>query len=178
MALRMQAGMDIILDFHFSNDWYVLIVCLLVSMNIQKYNTHSLIHFLYNNDTSRGNASQQTRPAAWNGLNFDQLMWTLKKYTKDTLNAFHGASINPIAVQLGNEMAGGILYLGGKIWGSSDTPSQWKNLGYLLQAATDGVFASSVNPAPQIILHTTEGGRYDECQWFFNKLRTESTYND
>jgi hypothetical protein len=47
LALRMQAvGMDIILDFHFSDDWYVIIVCLLVSMNIQKYSTHSLIRFL------------------------------------------------------------------------------------------------------------------------------------
>jgi len=75
-------------------------------------------------------------------------------------------------------MAGGILYPTGKIWGDDDNDWQWKNLGYLLGNATDGVLeAAKGRPTPKIVLHS-EHGEYGKCQWFFTNLKKRSTYDD
>jgi len=57
-------------------------------------------HFL---DTWAG-AGMQARPAEWKGLNFDQLTWALRQYTKKTLQQFYDDGIDPVGVQLGNEV--------------------------------------------------------------------------
>lgn len=75
-------------------------------------------------------------------------------------------------------MAGGILYPHGKVWGNEDNPYQWERLGWLLGNATDGVRESEMTPTPKVILHTEHGGKYPECQYFFNQLRSQSSYND
>lgn len=71
-------GIDILLDFHFSDSW--------------------------------ADPSTQTKPRAWMNLSFDALANTLQKYTRDVMVAFQGRGINPKAVQLGNAVAGGILW--------------------------------------------------------------------
>jgi len=78
-------------------------------------------------------------------------------------------------------MAGGILYPDGKIWGKHNTDQQWRQLGYLLGNATQGVWdaaSSRGKSAPDIMLHSEQGGKYDACQWFFTNLRDRSTYDE
>ena len=78
-------------------------------------------------------------------------------------------------------MAGGIFYPYGKIWAEGNTDKNWRQLGWFLGNATQGVkdgAKSRGKSSPDIILHTQEGGKYDLCQWFFSNLRDRSSFND
>ena len=73
LAHRVKAvGMNIILDFHLSDDW--------------------------------ANGGNQKIPKAWEGKDIAGLSWEVKQYTKRTLQAFYDESIDPIGVQIGNEV--------------------------------------------------------------------------
>lgn len=56
------------------------------------------------------NPAVQTKPSAWVDLNFNDLANALHDYTRDVMLAFYARNIFPVAVQLGNEMANGILW--------------------------------------------------------------------
>lgn len=75
-------------------------------------------------------------------------------------------------------MAGvGFLHPIGKIWGDKDNDYQWRNLGFLLGNATQGL-RDSYAPMPKVILHTHHGADYERCQWFFTSLLERTMYDD
>ena len=58
--------------------------------------------------------AHQTKPAAWEGLNFNVMKDSLKSHTENVLQALKNAQINPEWVQIGNETNNGMLWPEGK----------------------------------------------------------------
>lgn len=125
--------------------------------------------------------SQQTKPKAWEHLEFNELRQTLRNYTRDSLLAFYEQDIRPVAVQLGNEIAGGILWPDGRnfneydndgnLISEYDTPHQWNKLGQLLRSARAGLWdASKPWQPPLVVIHNEHGANFAATQWFFDRL--------
>ena len=62
------------------------------------------IYVAFHYSDTWANPGNQKKPTAWEGKNLQQLTWEIKKYSRDSLKAFYDAGINPVAVQMGNEV--------------------------------------------------------------------------
>jgi len=114
---------------------------------------------------------QQTKPAAWANLPFDQLTTTVHDYTKGVIESMRKAGAMPDIVQVGNEIIGGMLWPDGKNWGDGH---DFKNLGALLKSGIQGVKDGSGKDAPPIIMiHIDRGGDWKGTQWFFDGIKAE-----
>ncbi|MBK6911951.1 MAG: glycosyl hydrolase 53 family protein [bacterium] len=115
--------------------------------------------------------AHQALPAAWESLNFAQLEDSVYRYTNNVMRRFRDAGVLPEAVQIGNEIGGGMLWNWGRIGGAFDTPTQWNQLTSLLDQGVRGV-RDSLPPVswPRIVMHHQEGGDADACIWFFDHL--------
>lgn len=115
----------------------------------------------------------QNKPAAWKDLPFDALVKQVHDYTADVLRAMEQNGTPPEMVQIGNEIAGGMLWPDGKLY---DVPKdqeqkQWDQLAAMLKAGIDG--ARSVQPdhdAMRIMIHIHGGGQQGVPTWFFSRL--------
>jgi len=110
----------------------------------------------------------QPMPAAWRGLAFDVLVDSVHAYTRDAVAAVHAAAGPLLAVQIGNEIDGGMLWDAGRVGGAFDTPQQWRQLAALLAAAARGVRDAA--PGTRIVVHLARGGDVAACRWFFDHL--------
>ena len=73
--------------------------------------------------------NQQTKPAAWKGLSFDDLADRVQTYTESIVKRFIKRNIEVTAVQLGSDVASsGMLWPEGRVgrW-PYDSESQWKH---------------------------------------------------
>jgi arabinogalactan endo-1,4-beta-galactosidase len=114
---------------------------------------------------------QQTKPAAWANLPFDQLTTTVHDYTKDVITSMREAGAMPDIVQVGNEITGGMLWPDGKNWGDGH---DFKNLGELLKSGIQGVKDGAGTSAPPLIMiHIDRGGDWKGTQWFFDGIKAE-----
>nr|AIA87559.1 Glyco_hydro_53 [uncultured Jonesia sp.] len=57
---------------------------------------------------------QQTKPAAWSGLTFQQLMDQVWIYTRSVMTTMANYGVTPEWVQIGNETNNGLLWEDGK----------------------------------------------------------------
>ena len=125
---------------------------------------------------------KQTKPAAWNNLNLNDLQTTVRTYTQNTLQAFKDAGVMPDMVQVGNEITAGMLWgvgtgansAGGKIVFSGSQSTQrasWQNLGSLLNSAIAGVRAVQADgPKVEVAIHIDAGDRDGHPQYYFGNL--------
>jgi arabinogalactan endo-1,4-beta-galactosidase len=114
--------------------------------------------------------SHQRKPDAWTNLTFVQLVQQMHDYNSNTIAAFQATGAMPDAVQVGNEISSGMLWPDGRVGGSYDTPTQWSQLGQLLNAAVQGIRDASGNVVPRIIVHIDRGGDWNGTKWFFDNL--------
>lgn len=117
---------------------------------------------------------KQTKPAAWRALHGPALQDSVYAYTRAVLRACVASGVTPRAVQLGNEIAPGMLWDDGRVgWPGSrwDTPEQWAMLTSLLRAAARAV-ADEVpgRERPEVILHVANGGDARTARWFFDSV--------
>ncbi len=104
---------------------------------------------------------QQNIPAAWRGLNFNQLTQALHDYTKKVLLALKAQNTLPDMVQVGNEINHGMVWPDGQI-GNLDS------LAGLLHAGI--VACNEVDPSIIIMLHIALGGQNDESRFFLDNM--------
>lgn len=116
---------------------------------------------------------RQTKPEAWRGLSFEDLVQQVETYSRDTLRAFAEAGAPPDIVQVGNEIVSGMLWPDGKVGGSYDNPAQWTKLGRLLRAAIRGVEQGAGAARPRVTIHIDRGGSWGGTQWFFDNLAAQ-----
>jgi arabinogalactan endo-1,4-beta-galactosidase len=122
---------------------------------------------------------KQTKPAAWNSLNFTDLKTTLRNYTKDTLTAFNNNNVMPDMVQVGNEITNGML------WPTGSNSSGWGNFGQLVNSAILGVRDAQI-PGTRIpvAIHINNagdvysGGQPGLPKWFFDTFTAQSGVTD
>lgn len=142
-----------------------------------KHSNAKLILDLHYSDTW-ADPKQQTKPAAWAALSFDQLEEQLHRYTAETLAQFAAAGAAPDFVQIGNEIAGGFLWPDAKLVRDDhpDADQQWSRFARLLNAGARA--ARAFDPKIKIILHIHGGGREDLPRWFFTKLESQKVDYD
>jgi len=109
----------------------------------------------------------QTKPAAWEGLDFPTL-------TNAVVRRFRDEGVLPAYVQIGNEIDGGFLWDEGRVgWPGSewDTPAQWSQFTQLLSAAAAAV-RDSLPPdgRPRIVVHVADGCDNARSRWFYDDV--------
>ncbi|RPJ44836.1 MAG: hypothetical protein EHM19_06160, partial [Candidatus Latescibacterota bacterium] len=114
----------------------------------------------------------QTKPAAWSALPYPALVESVYAYTNGVIRRCRDEGVLPAAVQIGNEIEGGMLWDTGRVgWPGSawDTPEQWAQLAGLLDAASRAVRDSlAPDERPDVLLHLSPGGDNEVCRWFLD----------
>ncbi len=118
--------------------------------------------------------NKQYRPAAWEGLPFEVLADSVRTYTADVVGRLDAAGALPDMVQIGNEISCGMLWNDGKVCGTLEADTRWKNLARLIDAGIAGVMdGAGSGEMPEIMIHFDDGGDNDKCRWFFDRLAAE-----
>ena len=115
---------------------------------------------------------KQFKPSAWKDLDFDALEKRVHDYTAEVLADLAKHDASPDMVQVGNEIASGILWPDGKVLNAKgdDEALQWQRFTRLLNAGAKAVREASKSGQPiQIMLHVHGGGRRDMAKWFFGE---------
>ncbi len=123
-----------------------------------------LLDFHYSD--SWADPAHQARPAAWDGLTFDQVEERMYAYNRDAIAAFRSADALPDYVQIGNETPMGFAWPDGKV----DQPAKWALLARLVAAADRGIAEAAGARKPKTIIHLDRGGDWGTTQWFFDEL--------
>lgn len=108
--------------------------------------------------------AQQTKPAAWAGLAFEDLVAQVGAYTRAVLERFEREGLRPDFVQVGNEITNGFLWPEGRLsWtDGADHAAERARFVRLLQA---GVAAVPRGPGqPQIVLHIESGADLEKSR--------------
>ncbi|MCM1538247.1 MAG: glycosyl hydrolase 53 family protein [bacterium] len=106
----------------------------------------------------------QTVPAAWQGMNGEELAAAVYDYTAEVLNALAEEDAYPDMVQIGNEIGNGMLW----DYGSMEHPEMLaKFLNSGIQAVRD---TTPAGQETQIMIHVQTGGSVGATQTFFETI--------
>jgi arabinogalactan endo-1,4-beta-galactosidase len=110
----------------------------------------------------------QEPPAAWRGADLAASRNLIREYTRDLVRklAEQGTPIDMI--QIGNEIANGILWPLGSI--RDGTAAEWSNFAALLNSAIAGAREGARRRPLRIVLHVDSGGDVGRSRYFFDKL--------
>lgn len=116
----------------------------------------------------------QSKPAAWAGLSFEALSDSVYHYTNYVVTRLKAAGALPDMIQVGNEITCGMLWDEGRVCNPYDTPSQWQQLGALINKAIEGARAGlETGEEIRVILHFDNGGNNGGCVWFYDNIRDQ-----
>ena len=118
----------------------------------------------------------QSKPAAWETLDFEELKDALQTYTREVVEASIAAGVYPDYVQPGNEIAAGFLWEDGRIGG--DFESNWDNFADLLTSAIQGIRDADTENRITIIVHHQSGSDKDSQYWFFSNIEARNVPYD
>jgi arabinogalactan endo-1,4-beta-galactosidase len=114
----------------------------------------------------------QIKPDAWVGLDFSQLQQRIYDYTKQSIEAFKAAGALPEMVQIGNEIANGMLWEDGRLWRAGVSESQeFDNLASLVSAGINGA-RDGAGPGhePIIMIHHDKGSQWGTSGYYLDRL--------
>jgi arabinogalactan endo-1,4-beta-galactosidase len=120
---------------------------------------------------------KQTKPAAWAARTGEALAAKVEQYTADTLRAFAAAGVAPEMVQIGNEIAPGMLWPDGKlVYEPATEDESWRRFAALVNAGIRGVRAADgTGRKTDVLIHIHGGGRPGLPPWFFNRFARHVT---
>jgi len=105
----------------------------------------------------------QTKPAAWDSLDFHGLQSALSNYTLHIMDTLQSNGISPQWVQIGNETNDGMLWEDGR---ASTNMAQFASL---IQAGYSAV--KSVSDSTKVIVHISNGYDNTLFRWVFDGLK-------
>lgn len=112
---------------------------------------------------------KQYKPAAWRGLDFENLKQALYDYTKKVMTALQQQGTTPDMVQTGNEINHGMVWPEGNV----------SNIDSLAQLLNAGIAAvKSVDPRVVILMHLALGGQNDESVFFIDNMIARGVHFD
>ncbi|NDV58254.1 glycosyl hydrolase 53 family protein [Bacteroides sp. 519] len=120
-----------------------------------------MIDFHYSD--SWADPSQQTKPAAWKDLSFNELKEAVSTHTKEILSELKSHNISPEWVQVGNETGNGMLWDTGKASENMEKYAGLNNAGY------DAV--KEIFPEAKVIVHLQNGNDNNLFRWLFDGLK-------
>ena len=118
----------------------------------------------------------QTKPAAWANHTFSQLLTDVYNHTFEVLDTLKLIGVTPEWVQVGNEIAGGMLWPDGKTWFTDASPPNWSQLAQLLNKGYDATKA--VDNSIKVIIHLESGSDNGKFRWFFDNLKNNNVNYD
>lgn len=118
-----------------------------------------MLNFHYSD--SWADPGKQVKPAAWENLNFDELVQTLYDYTYQTVKLLVDNGVTPEWAQIGNETNPGMLL-------SDGSTQNFEQLAMLYSAGHDAVKA--VSPEIKTMVHLAEGQKTKFQLDYFGKL--------
>ena len=119
--------------------------------------------------------SNQTTPSAWKELGQPELEQKVADYTADVLNRFARQQTSPQWVQVGNEIANGMLWPTAKL--SKYSSAEFTKLAAILNSASKAVRESSGNP--KVMIHLETGGDSEKTRaWLRGALANGLTRPD
>ena len=120
-----------------------------------------LLDYHYSDTWADGD--KQFIPKAWETLSTAELVKAVESYTRETVAALREGGAMPDMVQVGNEIAPGMMFPAGKL------PAQWDTFAELLKAGIRGVeLGRGAAPRPLIMVHIDKGGDVATTKWFFD----------
>jgi len=135
-----------------------------------------LLNFHYSDTWA--DPGHQSKPKAWADLDFESLERTVYEYTCDCILEFKKAGVLPDMVQPGNEIAPGMLWPDGKLYGVGDPEKQWDKFARLLKAGVRGAEDGSGDDNVRIVLHIHSGGDSSKTKWFFDHIEKRNVPYD
>ncbi|EKP0277626.1 glycosyl hydrolase 53 family protein [Aeromonas bestiarum] len=120
-----------------------------------------MIDFHYSD--SWADPGKQTKPTAWQGYTFEQLMSNVYWHTYNSLVALKQAGITPKWVQVGNETNNGML------WDDGKASANMRNFAWLINSGYDAVKA--VNKSTKVIVHLANCENNALYRWMFDGLK-------
>ena len=120
-----------------------------------------MIDFHYSD--SWADPGKQTKPAAWLDHSFSQLLNDVYNHTYGVLDTLKSLGVKPDWAQIGNEIAGGML------WPDGST-ANWSQLAQLLNKGYDAVKA--VDNSIKVIIHLDQGNSNLKFRTFFDNAYT------
>jgi beta-galactosidase len=130
-----------------------------MALRVKKAGMKLLLDFHYSDYWA--DPGKQYKPAAWRGLNFEELKKALYDYTRQVIFELQQQGTTPDMVQIGNEINHGIVWPEGNV----SNPDQ---LAQLINAGTAAV--KSVDPNIIMMLHVALGGQNDESVMFIDNM--------
>ncbi len=115
---------------------------------------------------------KQYKPAAWSSLSFSQLETRVHDYTRDVLLSMKVDGALPDMVQIGNEIANGMLWDDGRLWRSGvPENTEFNNLATLISAGINGANdGTGAGNEPQIMIHHDKGADPYTGLYYFDRL--------
>lgn len=120
-----------------------------------------LIDFHYSDTWA--DPGQQSKPAAWVNLSFDELKMAVAEHSTSVLQLLKDNGISPEWVQVGNETGNGMLWEDGKASVNMANYAALNNAGY------DAV--KTVFPDSKVIVHLQNGQDNSLFRWLFDGLK-------
>ena len=122
-----------------------------------------LLDYHYSDTWADGD--KQIMPKAWEKLSAPELIKAVEEYTRATMDTLQRGGAMPDMVQIGNEIAPGMMFPMGKL------PEQWDTFAELVKAGIRGVASGSgTAPKPLIMIHIDKGGDRATTRRFFDNL--------
>jgi arabinogalactan endo-1,4-beta-galactosidase len=111
----------------------------------------------------------QTKPAAWAGHSFTQLLTDVYNHTFEVLDTLKKSGVTPQWAQIGNEIAGGML------WPDGST-NNWTQLAQLLNKGYDA--AKAVDSSIKVVIHLDQGNNNSRFRYFFDNAKNQGLKYD
>ena len=127
-----------------------------------------MINFHYSD--SWADPGKQTKPAAWVGYPFDQLLNAVYDHTFEVLDALKQNGITPEWVQVGNETRRGML------WPDGHTDNGFGNFAKLINKGYDAVKA--IDNSIKVINHVDNGHDNEMYRWMYDGLKNSGAKFD
>ena len=140
-----------------------------VAMAVRAKNMGMRIMIDFHYSDTWADPAHQTKPTAWANHTFEELKNDVFTHTYDVLNALKVAGVTPEWVQIGNEIAGGMLWPEG-------SSSNFSQLAQLLNKGYDATKA--VDATIKVILHLDDGSNTAKFRWFFDNATTNNVKYD
>jgi arabinogalactan endo-1,4-beta-galactosidase len=142
---------------------------LALAKRVKAAGMHFLLDFHYSDTWA--DPGHQTKPAAWENLDFDALVKKTHSYTANVLDACQRNGTPPDMVQIGNEISPGFLWPDGKLYGDAPgSPEEgWERFARLLRAGVAAV--RQAEGSPRVMIHIDKGGKAAATNRFFTSLQ-------
>lgn len=126
-----------------------------------------MVDFHYSD--SWADPGKQYKPVAWLMHSFPELLDDVYNHTYEVLDTLKKSGVTPEWVQIGNEIAGGMLWPDGR----SDN---WPQLAQLLNKGYEA--AKAVDNSIKVVIHVESGENNNKCRWFFDNAKNYTVNYD